>query len=78
MLYYKVIQAADGFPVGLNTKAKFIANELYTEKELKRLGTMERTKNRHTIPVHIPKNSTYKYFGVRFVKTPTQTKAKLC
>ncbi len=66
MLYYKVIPYADGLSAGLKTKTKLIAGELYTEKETIRLGMTARAKNNYTIPVRIPKNETYFFFGARF------------
>lgn len=60
MKYYKVKPEAD------NRRRKdgniYVANELYTERETKKLNL-----NKHFLEiVEIPKNATYWFFGARF------------
>lgn len=74
MKYYKTKEQYDGYRILVKPETKhycvyhgeLVKGELFTEKELQRLF-YPRDFPRHIFDeVEIPKNNTYKFFGVRF------------
>lgn len=65
MQYFKVLPNYDNYRVFSPSNRILIANELYTQKELNKLGLfLEQSK--YFKPINISKNKTYWLFGARF------------
>lgn len=66
MEYYKVKPSADQIPVAFGSSHRFIANELITKKEAKRMKADQKRLNEHCELIEHSKNNTYWCFGARF------------
>jgi hypothetical protein len=75
MKYIKVSPELSGYRRNSKDSTTFVANELYTEKELVRIGV--NVINRIGLsPVEVSKARVYWFFGARFEST-TPTTEKL-